>query len=171
MKLLSQFGVSASCAHSSQQGISHFCLRETCLLSVYRRLQTGLLWATTTSGFLYLLGSLDDGEDEVEVAKSVKQVTAVATKNETLGGSEVEEQPGGVAQGLTAEEAGNEIEVPEEPPEDSWFIPLGWARQRPQTFYKGHDPEWQSFVQFSQNAERSILIRSLLPEAHAFNEC
>ena len=107
----------------------------------------------------------------MEVAKSVKQVTAVATKKETLGGSEVEEQPSDEAQGSVVEEEGNEAELPEEPPEDSWFIPLGWARQRPQTFYKGHDPEWQSFVEFSQNGERSISIRSLLSHAHASIEC
>ena len=134
-------------------------------------MQTGLLWVTTTSGFLYFLGSLDDGEDEVEVAKSVKQVTAVATKKETLGGSEVEEQPAEEAQGSVVEEVGNEVEEPEEPPEDSWFIPLGWARQRPQTFYKGHDPEWQSFLEFSQNRERNGFIKRLLPEFHASNEC
>ena len=53
-----------------------------------------------------------------------------------------------------------EVDVPEEMPEDALFIPLGIARQKPQTFYKGTDPEWQSFVDFSKDRKRSQLIRS-----------
>ena len=53
-----------------------------------------------------------------------------------------------------------EVEVPDKPPEDSWFIPLGIARQRPQAFYKGSDPEWQSFVEFSRDKKRGMFIRS-----------
>ena len=53
-----------------------------------------------------------------------------------------------------------DVDVPEEMPEDALFIPLGIARQKPQTFYKGTDPEWQSFVDFSKDRKRSQLIRS-----------
>lgn len=53
-----------------------------------------------------------------------------------------------------------DVDVPAEMPEDALFIPLGLARQKPQTFYKGTDPEWQSFVDFSKDRKRSQLIRS-----------
>lgn len=57
----------------------------------------------------------------------------------------------------TEEEDGD---VPADMPEDALFIPLGFARQKPQAFYKGTDPEWQSFVDFSKDRKRSQLIRS-----------
>lgn len=48
-------------------------------------------------------------------------------------------------------------------PDDAMFIPLGWARQCPMTFYKGSDPEWQSFVKLAQDKEMSLFIRSMPP--------
>ena len=51
--------------------------------------------------------------------------------------------------------------VPDELPEDAWFIPLGLARQRPQTFYRGSDPEWQSFVDFATDKKKNAYIRRM----------
>lgn len=56
--------------------------------------------------------------------------------------------------------AEEDVDVPEEMPEDAIFIPCGFAHQKPQTFYKGTDPEWQSFVDFSKDRNRTQLIRS-----------
>ena len=53
-----------------------------------------------------------------------------------------------------------DVKIPDEMPEDAIFIPLGFARQLPQTFYKGTDPEWQSFIEFSKDKKRSQLVRS-----------
>ena len=53
-----------------------------------------------------------------------------------------------------------DVDIPEEMPEDALFIPLGLARKKPQIFYKGTDPEWQSFVDFSKDRKRSQMIRS-----------
>lgn len=58
------------------------------------------------------------------------------------------------------EEKEEDFQVPDEIPEDAIFIPLGFARQLPQTFYKGTDPEWQSFIEFSKDKKRSQLVRS-----------
>ena len=54
----------------------------------------------------------------------------------------------------------DDADVPEEMPEDALFIPLWFAREKPKTFYKGTDPEWQSFVDFSKDRKRSQFIRS-----------
>ena len=53
-----------------------------------------------------------------------------------------------------------EAQVPETMPEDAVFIPLGLTRQRPVTFYKGSDPEWQSFLEFKRDRKRETAVRS-----------
>lgn len=54
----------------------------------------------------------------------------------------------------------DDFEVPDIMPEDAFFIPLGRIRQRPHTPYKGSDPEWQSFVEFGNDRERRVAVRS-----------
>lgn len=65
----------------------------------------------------------------------------------------------------TSEEEANkedeDVQIPDEMPEDAFFIPLGPARQLPQTFYKGTDPEWQSFIEFSKDKKRNQAVRSM----------
>ncbi|KAL6715978.1 hypothetical protein ACLMJK_006940 [Lecanora helva] len=69
---------------------------------------------------------------------------------------------------LTEEEKGEEqdesqeVEIPETMPEDAIFIPLGFTRQLPLTFYKGSDPEWKSFVEFRNDGGRGIAVRKEL---------
>jgi hypothetical protein len=62
--------------------------------------------------------------------------------------------------GEQAEEGEDEVNIPETMPEDAIFIPLGLARQRPETFYKGSDPEWQSFIEYRKDREREPAIKS-----------
>ncbi|KAJ9648596.1 hypothetical protein H2201_000927 [Coniosporium apollinis] len=50
----------------------------------------------------------------------------------------------------------------EEYDEDSLFIPLTWARQKPRTFYKGSDPEWQEFRRFAQDPKRHRAAQEML---------
>lgn len=47
-------------------------------------------------------------------------------------------------------------------PEDAIFIPLGLVHQRRPSFYKGTDPEWQSFVDFARDRKRGRFVRSML---------
>ena len=61
-----------------------------------------------------------------------------------------------------ADEAEAEIGIPETMPEDAIFIPLGFARQRPETYYKATDPEWQSFIEYRKDREREPAIKSAL---------
>ena len=56
----------------------------------------------------------------------------------------------------------DDFQIPEEKPENAVFIPLGFTRQLPHTFYKGTDPEWQSFMEFAKNKQRTLAIRSKL---------
>lgn len=58
----------------------------------------------------------------------------------------------------------NDVQVPETMPEDALFIPLGLVRQLPHTHYKGSDPEWQSFVEFGKDGDRSITVRRELAD-------
>lgn len=58
------------------------------------------------------------------------------------------------------DDEGEEGSIPEAIPEDALFIPLGLIRQRRPAFYKGSDPEWQSFVEFSRDRNRAQLVRS-----------
>ncbi|KAL8732635.1 MAG: hypothetical protein Q9166_002610 [cf. Caloplaca sp. 2 TL-2023] len=46
--------------------------------------------------------------------------------------------------------------------EDTIFIPLGFAYQLPQKFYRGSDPEWKSFVQLSQNNKKKQALKNEL---------
>lgn len=70
-------------------------------------------------------------------------------------------------EGENDEEGDHEVEVPETMPEDAIFIPLGFTRQRPQTFYKGSDPEWQSFLEFRRDRDREKAVRSRFSALHA----
>lgn len=102
-------------------------------------LKTSLLAAT---GY-YILQYLDLDLDEEEKA-------AVAKKEANDGNTEGDEK----------EQPEGEVQIPDEMPEDAFFIPLGLTRQRPQEFYKGDDPEWQSFIEFRKDPERENMIRS-----------
>ena len=53
-----------------------------------------------------------------------------------------------------------DVDIPEEMPEDALFIPLWFAQQKPKTLYKGTDPEWLSFVDLSRDRKRCQFIKS-----------
>ena len=52
-----------------------------------------------------------------------------------------------------------EVTVPDEIPDNAWFIPMGFARQLPQAYYRGRDPEWQSFREFAHDNTKNMQIR------------
>lgn len=58
------------------------------------------------------------------------------------------------------EDVEGEVQIPDEMPEDALFIPVGLTRQLPQEFYKGTDPEWQSFIEFRKDPGKEKVIRS-----------
>ncbi|KAL9581300.1 MAG: hypothetical protein Q9212_003976 [Teloschistes hypoglaucus] len=64
-------------------------------------------------------------------------------------------------------EAGNDdgdeaAERDEQDDEDTIFIPLGFAYELPRKFYKGSDPEWQSFVQLSKDKRQCLYLKNQL---------
>lgn len=67
---------------------------------------------------------------------------------------------------LIDDEEDEEAEVEEErtseeiKEDDTIFIPLGFAYKLPQRFYKGTDPEWQSFVQLSKDKKLCEFLKS-----------
>lgn len=82
---------------------------------------------------------------------------AVKNKYMAESGAEIEEEADADAQD---EDEDEEDLVPEIMPDDALFIPLGLAHQRPQTYYKGTDPEWQSFLTFASDHNKSYQVRS-----------
>ena len=71
----------------------------------------------------------------------------------------VETETSQVAENANGEEEDEDF-VPDEMPENAWFIPFGWPKQCPKTFYKGSDPEWQEFVALAKNQEKIGLVKS-----------
>jgi hypothetical protein len=57
-------------------------------------------------------------------------------------------------------EDGGEDDNTKTTPEDSLFIPFGFIHERPRTYYKGSDPEWQSFLEFSKDKKNKKHICS-----------
>jgi hypothetical protein len=46
------------------------------------------------------------------------------------------------------------VEGDDEEVDEGLFIPFGWPRQQPKSFYKGSDPEWQEFIKFAQDPSK-----------------
>ena len=99
---------------------------------------------------VYLHFVVGPNAEEEEVPKTPP------AKDNSKEGSIVQKKNG---QEVTEEEVIDDATVPDTIPEDAIFIPLGWARPLPPELYKGSDPEWQSFVEFSQDRKRSLRIR------------
>lgn len=98
--------------------------------------------------------------------QSLEQIAhAVRNKYMAEPGAKVEEEADADAEDEDEDVDEDEDEdeedlVPEIMPEDALFIPLGLAHQRPQTYYKGTDPEWLSFLEFASDHNRSYQVRS-----------
>ncbi|KAL9610201.1 MAG: hypothetical protein Q9167_005078 [Letrouitia subvulpina] len=89
---------------------------------------------------LAILAILDDenDEDEVTTLQVAEAVKGIQTDGE----------------GAQLSKESNE--------DDTYFIPLGLPYQRPRAYYKGSDPEWESFVQLSKNRERRDRLKNEL---------
>jgi hypothetical protein len=119
------------------------------------------MWSIGTTATLWYFGYFDDDEVEEEETQSttrqvklaVEQVQSV-TEQEKVAADGSDPTKVVATDGLTVDENG-EVILPEEPPEDAWIIPLGWAKECPPTYYKGSDPEWQAFVKFAKDREKT----------------
>lgn len=100
---------------------------------------------------LFMLRNVDIEEEET-VDKA-----AALSKTQPKDGEETNH---GAEEKVEDEEDEDDVQVPEVMPEDAFFIPLGLVRQLPHTHYKGSDPEWQSFVEFGRDREKTTAVRS-----------
>lgn len=105
------------------------------------------------------------GENRRQEQNLEQIADAVRNKYVAESGAKAEEEADADAEDEDEDEDGDEDEdeddlVPEIMPDDALFIPLGLAHQRPQTYYKGTDPEWQSFLEFASDHNRSYQVRS-----------
>jgi hypothetical protein len=66
--------------------------------------------------------------------------------------------------GTERREEGEEEEEDDDEDHILLVIPTGLSRPKPRTFYKGSDPEWQSFKSISQDRERCKRIRDELAQ-------
>lgn len=123
-----------------------------------RRAQTVLMYALGLAVYLHFVVGSNVEEEEVAKSQRKKRKTKDITTEHNKDGQERGEQ------GTEEKDLGVTV-VPETMPEDAMFIPLGWAKTLPPTVYKGSDPEWQGFVEFAQDRERSLRIRSLCPDS------
>ena len=107
------------------------------------RLRRGALeFAVALATFPWLWSYLTGFEEDEDTNKVTDESKNRSEEGDEAGGDE------------------NEVEIPETMPEDATFIPLGFARQRPETYYKATDPEWQSFIEYRKDREREPAIKS-----------
>ena len=96
----------------------------------------------------------DDEEDEKDKSSKTTTLEKPTSLFQKSGDLEPAEE------GQHKEEQDEDVQIPEIMPEDAVFIPLGLTRQRPRTFYKGSDPEWQSFIEFRKDQNQELAVRS-----------
>lgn len=90
-------------------------------------------------------------EVEIETVEDGKQQS-------TRSGNQISNQE-------AADEAGQEVEEEYEDDEDYddaiLFLPTGFSRPKPKTFYRGSDPEWQEYRKLAADRPRVEKIRSM----------
>jgi hypothetical protein len=121
----------------------------------------GIVW--------HKLGQIDEDEDNEDTTseqlKVAVQQVKVSSGAEKVGpdGAGTEEVAGSETRAVEEVDTEDDEDglVPEDQPENAWFIPLGLAKEMPKTFYKGTDPEWVSFVEFSKDKTRNAKVRRM----------
>jgi hypothetical protein len=114
------------------------------------------LYTASFIAFHSVFNYLDDEEEEAEERQTV-QPESERVEQDTP--RKLHNADGDLASESDTED---DVQLPDEAPEDSWFIPLGLIYLRHPTLYKASDPEWQSFVAFSRDKKRNLAIRSSL---------
>jgi hypothetical protein len=109
--------------------------------------------AVVAVGFWKLLDWLDE---EVEVEQEPQQrrrVPRLPVPDQDNGGREIKDEE---------EDEWEEQDDDEEEDDGLIFFPTGFSRPRPRTFYRGSDPEWQTFTRLAPNRQRIDKIRGEL---------
>lgn len=91
---------------------------------------------------------IDSSADLVKAA--IKEKHGASTTHGILGDASKAERNAQRNDTMVKDEDGEKDgENQEENQEDAIFIPFGFVHELPRTYYKGTDPEWQSFFEFS----------------------
>lgn len=74
------------------------------------------------------------------------------------------------------EEADEEVEEDDEDEDEEYddaliFLPTGFSRPKPKTYYRGQDPEWQEFVKVATDRPRIDKIRRMHGMSYCVAEC
>ncbi|KAI4255308.1 MAG: hypothetical protein LQ352_002640 [Teloschistes flavicans] len=108
---------------------------------------------TSIAGLLYFQLSILAGDDaETEPSSKGRAIK----KNKHVEKTPTDQDGDGDGDGNIA------AEEDEQNDEDAIFIPLGFAYELPRNFYKGSDPEWQSFVRLSKDKKQCQFLKSIL---------
>ncbi|KAK3054327.1 hypothetical protein LTR09_004595 [Extremus antarcticus] len=114
---------------------SFFTFRRLATFGIY----TGVVYAYSNLLWRYMDVEIEFVEDEEEQTDKQKQ--------------------DGTAEGKREEE---EQGPPFYADPESTFIPLTWSKTLPRTYYRGSDPEWQSFIQIAKDRTRHKKIQNEL---------
>jgi hypothetical protein len=81
------------------------------------------------------------------------------------------EEKGQSSAGATSADTGVDEEEDDDEEEDVLlFLPTGFSRPRPRTFYKGSDPEWKEFSKVASDRPRVEKIRSMFSQISSMHE-
>ena len=53
------------------------------------------------------------------------------------------------------------VNVVDKKPEDVTFIPLWWGKESPRQYFKKSDPEWQGFINFSNDKKKQESVKCM----------
>lgn len=107
----------------------------------------------------------DDHNDSVSVKEAVKQARVSAQTEHAGAGGEAgvgtEEKVSAVAESESDDEDEEDDDdlVPEDQPDDAWFIPLWFARECEREYYAADDPEWESFLDFNEDMKHRHAVK------------
>ena len=126
-----------------------------------RRVQSVLINVSLFAVFYYFMLKDDEEEESPTTQESNKAELRPTTIQRGQDAAKAVTEGKTMSEGEVIDEKNSEDEgeIPDIIPEDAIFIPLGFARQRPQEFYKGSGPEWQSFLEFSRDRKRGLQLR------------
>ncbi|KAF2650216.1 hypothetical protein K491DRAFT_707704 [Lophiostoma macrostomum CBS 122681] len=130
------------------------------LLSRRRLLTAAVVWTAFYGLVRWLDGEDEDEEqEEAESKKRRAQLRRIAHQKDA---NSDDEDAVGAADGGDGGPIDEEEDEEDEEGEALFFLPTGFSRPKPRTFWKGSDPEWQEFRRIAQDKERVVRIRGEL---------
>ncbi|KAL5409784.1 hypothetical protein PMIN03_005770 [Paraphaeosphaeria minitans] len=108
--------------------------------------------------FLDWLNEKTEDEEELEQHRRARRASIPGQGGDDKGGREITPEEEAEWEVQDNEEGEEE----EEEEESLLFFPTGFSRPKPRSFYRGSDPEWQTFVRLARDRPRVEKIRGEL---------